>query len=60
MEAPLGDLDMIMSSNGIEAGEQGEQGLDEFSWEGIDDLVRDIQMQASGDTDAGLNGGGWW
>lgn len=60
MEAPLGDLDMIMSSNGIEAGEQGEQGVEDFSWEGIDDLVRDIQMQTSRDTNAGLNGGGWW
>lgn len=59
MEAPLGDLDMIMSSNGIEAGEQGEHGVEDFSWEGIDDLIRDIQMQASGDTNAGLNGGGW-
>lgn len=60
MEAPLGDLDMIMSSNGIEAGEQGGQGVEDFSWEGIDDLVRDIQMQASGDTNGGLNGGEWW
>lgn len=60
MEAPLGDLDMIMSSNGIEAGEQDEQGVEDFSWEGIDDLVRDIQMQASGNTNGGLNGGGWW
>lgn len=61
MEAPLGDLDMIMSSNGIEAGEQGEQGrVDDFAWEGIDDLVRGIQMRASGDTSAEFNGGGWW
>lgn len=57
LEAPLDDLDMGMNGNGMES---GEPGVDEFSWEGIDDLVRDIQMQTSGDQHGGVDGGGWW
>lgn len=61
MEAPLGDLDLNMNGQGVEAGETGgSEGVEDFSWEGIDDLVRDIQMQTNSDQIGGVDGGGWW
>lgn len=61
MEAPLGDLDLNMNGQGIETGGPGGlEGVEDFSWEGIDDLVRDIQMQTNSDQIGGGDGGGWW
>ena len=57
MEAPLADLDVSMNANGIEVGELGG-GPEDFNWEGIDDLVRDIQMQTNSDQIGAGDGGG--
>ncbi|KFZ04869.1 hypothetical protein V501_08893 [Pseudogymnoascus sp. VKM F-4519 (FW-2642)] len=60
LEAPLGDLDMEM---GVSSGESS--GMDDFSWENFDDLVRDVMLQNDpgqvadrGPSMVGL--GSWW
>ncbi|ELR07389.1 hypothetical protein VC83_06552 [Pseudogymnoascus destructans] len=60
LEAPLRDLDMEM---GVSSGESS--GMDDFSWENFDDLVRDVMLQndlgqvaGRGPSMAGL--GSWW
>lgn len=60
LEAPLGDLDMEM---GVSSGESS--GMDDFSWENFDDLVRDVMLQndAGQATDRGpsmASLGSWW
>ncbi|OBT65017.1 hypothetical protein VE03_05273 [Pseudogymnoascus sp. 23342-1-I1] len=60
LEAPLGDLDMDM---GVSSGDSS--GMDDFSWENFDDLVRDVMLQNDsgqvidrGPSMASL--GSWW
>ncbi len=58
LEAPPGDLDMDMNDEML-----GDTlGQDGFSWEGIDDLVRDIHMQSGqmGKDQGTPMMGGWW
>lgn len=60
LEAPLGDLDMDM---GVSSGESS--GMDDFSWENFDDLVRDVMLQNDAEqvTDRGpsmASLGSWW
>lgn len=60
LEAPLGDLDMEMGMGSAES-----SGMDDFSWENFDDLVRDVMLQndAGQATDRGpsmASFGNWW
>lgn len=60
MEAPAADLDMsgvgygAGSGAGAGASGAGGQGQDDFNWEGIDDLLRDMGQ------DTGQNSFTWW
>jgi hypothetical protein len=60
LEAPLGDLEMDM---GVSSGESS--GMDDFSWENFDDLVRDVMLQNDAGQGTGRGPsmaslGSWW
>ena len=60
LEAPLGDLEMDMGTSTRES-----SSLDDFSWENLDDLIRDVMLQndSSQVTDRGpsmASLGSWW